>query len=91
MSFDDRSSTDAVIAALERFKTGLDIYVKSKHRTPPPVQAPPEQQAPAQIELTAGPAYIYGRLPIAVMKRRQNSFSELVARLPIGENTHEHV
>ena len=76
MPFDDRSTTDAVIAALERFKTGLEIYVKATHRTPPPpVQAPPEQQAPAQIEIGPAPAYIYGTLPAAILQRKRSPFA----------------
>jgi hypothetical protein len=83
---DDHSSTDAIIAALERFKKGIEVFVKSTHITPPSAQAP--ETAPAQFDIGPAPGLILVTFPSAILRRKRSPFSDLVARLPIGEHHH---
>ena len=68
---------DDVLSAVERFRKALDGLM-----LPQPPQLQPVRERP---EISAAPALIYGRLPIAMLSKSQSPFSQLVAHLPVGD------
>lgn len=69
---------DAAVAAITRLRKHLGTYTAGAFQVTPPAVAP-------RPSIGIAPAYIHGRLPAAVLKRRRSEFSHLVASLPTGD------
>ena len=91
-------SHDAVVAAIDRLRKGLEAFVgtvtaqqseifdsqKDDVKDLAPTGNSEASASPLR-SLGAAPPLILGRLPAAILTPRRNDFRNLVARLPVGE------
>jgi hypothetical protein len=68
---------DGALAAVARARRALDDLKTTKPIFPAEVQA-------KHLSIGAGPAYVYGSLPRAMLQQKRTAFRDLISRLPIG-------